>query len=131
MEKIVFIYGYFSIVFCIMTKTHLRFQIFYIIKGFYQLIAQKNSLLEQAKKLFFRFSNLRFFHQWLKVSAMRKYLSKNSLLFMNLYHFCGNRISKSKIMFYKNHGRRKLIDQIFNLHPRININIVERFVPYI
>ena len=35
-----------------------------------------------------------------------------------------NRISESKIMFYKNHGRGKLFNQIFNLHSRINVNIV-------
>lgn len=53
------------------------------------------------------------------------------LWFLKPYRLCSNSISKSKIMFYKDHSRRKFSNQIFNLHSRINVNIVERFVPYI
>ena len=45
----------------------------------------------------------------------------------NIYCFCSNRISESKIMFYEDHCRRKFPNQIFNLHSRIDVNIVKRF----
>lgn len=47
------------------------------------------------------------------------------------YAFCCNIISKYTIMLYKNHGWCELFYQIFNLHSRINVNIVKRFIPHI
>ena len=45
--------------------------------------------------------------------------------------FCRYVISECKIMFYEDHCRRKFPNQIFNLHSRIDVNIVKRFIPHI
>ena len=73
-----------------------------------------------------------------KISKLLKIFAKlsfrRSIILTNisyLYSFCSNGISKSTIVFNKNHRRRKLFYYLLDLHTRIHINKIERFIPYI
>lgn len=73
-----------------------------------------------------------------KISKLLKIFAKLSfrrlIILTNisyLYSFCSNGISKSTIVFNKNHRRRKFGNELLDLHTGIHINKIERFIPYI